>query len=113
METIEIAQSILYRGIWQAAEWRAQIVNEETGEILLTASSPADEDALIGVRLTTENVRQLRTLVAFADANMRRDRDAIDCYDCRTTEERLDELEEQVRQLRAFTGIADHQAGGP
>ncbi len=72
MDTITIPQSFLRNDLWQAADWRAQVVNDETGEILLTAVCGNDEE-MIGVRLTTESVRQLRELTAFAEANMRRD----------------------------------------
>lgn len=125
MDTVSIAQSFLRNGLWQAADWQARIVNDETGEILITAVCGDDEE-MIGVRLTTESVRQLRELTAFASANMRRDAEqsapdgsrvlrydvAHECNDVRLAEleKIIANLARRVKSLRDQVGLlqAEH-----
>lgn len=75
-QSVTIPTSILINGLWQAAHWSAQVLDDDTGEILLTAVAGSTQ---IAVRLTMDNVALLRqTLPAFAQANARRDAQAAD-----------------------------------
>lgn len=90
---ITIHQSFYYNGLWQAANWSARVVDDATGEIVLSAELPSGDNngPFAALRLTMADVAKLRTLAGFTTNPAP--------YDCRTTGERLAVQEDRLQIL--------------
>lgn len=67
---VSIPLSFYYNGIWQSANWSARVVDDDTGEIVLSAELPSGDDngPFAALRLTMADVVTLRTLAAFTQS---------------------------------------------
>lgn len=109
LETVRIPTSFYYDGLWQAADWSATVTDETTGQVLLTVILPQDGHPapLAAVRLSMDDVAKLRQLAGFgrgcAQAQEQR-------YDCRTTGQRIADLEQRVKGLTTALGACASSA---
>lgn len=67
---VSIPLSFYYNGIWQSANWSVGVVNDDTGEIVLSAELPSGDDngPFAALRLTMADVATLRTLAGFTQS---------------------------------------------
>ena len=80
--SITAPDSVFFRGQWHAATWLAEVVDESTGELIITATlaGAEREPVVAALRMTMELARKLRAAAGFEGARP-------------GVEERLDELE--------------------
>lgn len=86
---VSIPLSFYYQGLWQSADWSARVVDDDTGEIVLSAEMPSGDNngPFAALRLGMSDVAVLRVLAGFNNP-------PPTPYDCRTTDERLAALDE-------------------
>lgn len=71
MSTITLPRSLFLDGQWHDANWSAEIIDDDSGEILLIAALPgshSDPANIVALSLTSSSVRRLRILAGFDDA---------------------------------------------
>jgi len=89
--SITVPGSVFVNGQWATAHWMADVVDDETGELMITATLAGEGGhgpVVTALRMDMELARQLRAM-ALSGAEQ-------PCYDCRTNGVRLDALERDV-----------------
>lgn len=104
IETVDIPASFYWRGIWHSARWSVTVADREKGDVLLTAYlteavHDGTEDVLIAaLRLGMKDVARLREMAGFGSDGLGGS-GGSDCYDCRTTDQRLTELADRLSRV--------------
>ena len=88
MSPITIPQSIFLEGQWFDAHWLAEVADDTTGELIITATTTTPA-RIIALRMTTDLVRQLRIMAGF---------DAPPKPQTPTLDEQIDYLCRQIQQ---------------
>lgn len=107
MSSITIPQSIFIEGQWFDAHWLAEVVDDATGELVITATTTT-QGRIIALRMTTDLVRQLRVMAGF---------DAVPKPQALTTDQQIDyicrqiqQAGENMRRAALILARADHEA---
>jgi len=93
--SITVPRSVFVNGQWATAHWMADVVDDETGELVITATLAGEGGqgpVVTALRMDMELARQLRAM-ALSGAEQ-----AAPCYDCRTTGERLTVIERRQEE---------------
>lgn len=96
MDGITVPSSVFVNGRWATAHWMADVVDEATGEMVITATLVGEGEGPVvtALRMDMALARGLRAMAGFgADGSDEADGG---CYDCRTNGERIENLERET-----------------
>lgn len=95
MDSITVPRSVFVNGQWATAHWMADVVDESTGELVITATLAGEGGqgpVVTALRMDMDLARRLRTMAMEQTSEP-------GCYDCRTTGERLAVQEDRLQTL--------------
>lgn len=70
MDTVTASNSVFVNGQWATAHWHAEVVDEATGDLVITAvlASDAGGPVVSALRMTSDLVRELRVMAGLEEA---------------------------------------------
>jgi hypothetical protein len=113
MDTLMVPSSVYIDGQWHAAHWAVEVVDESSGELVITATvAGPGAPRVAALRMDMDLAQRLRAAAGFGEGPAPDgSRVLVADYDCRTTEDRLNALEQQAvidrRQLHALASRVD------
>lgn len=116
MDTITVPSSVFVNGQWATAHWMVDVVDDSTGEMIITATVLPDGQGapvVAALRMDMGLARELRAMAGFGGEGLDGS-DGADgsdegpCYDCRTTGERIADLRRELAmQAQLMHGLAN------